>query len=544
MRRLAFALANRDRTRMPLSRAHPPVPALCLRATIFALLLSAFPALAATEAANPATGSLHLSVIDEQTGKTVAARAHLKNASGKAIKAPGMPWHKGHFTLPGPISLELPVGEYRYEIEHGQQWSMAKGTIFVRPDSITEHVARLRELIDISAEGWWSGDLHVHRPIEDMRLLMEAEDVQVAPSITWWNRSDIWRDGRPLPQDPLIRFPGDRCNQVMAGEDEREGGALLYFNLQRPLAIAAPNREFPSPMKFLAEARRSPDVHVDIEKPFWWDVPLWLASGKADTIGIANNHMCRDWVYDNSKTGGEAWGRPRDTTRLPSPHGNGLWSQEIYYHALNAGLRIPPSAGSASGVLPNPLGYNRVWVHVGPVFDRDLWWKNLRAGHSFVSNGPLLRCRANDQLPGHVFKTTANRALKVELAGDLFTRDPISRIEIVKNGAVITTVPFEDWHRTGSLGSVTFAEPGWFLVRAIADNPDTFRFASTAPWHVEFEGKPRRVSRRSSQFFLDWVRERTARVKLPAPEQREAVLRHHRNAEAFWLDRVKSATAD
>ena len=28
----------------------------------------------------------------------------------------------------------------------------------------------------------------------------------------------------------------------------------------------------------------------------------------------------------------------------------------IYYHLLNCGLRVPPSAGSASGVLPNPVG--------------------------------------------------------------------------------------------------------------------------------------------------------------------------------------------
>ena len=39
---------------------------------------------------------------------------------------------------------------------------------------------------------------------------------------------------------------------------------------------------------------------------------------------------------------------------------DGYWTQDIYYALLNCGLRIPPSAGSASGVLPNPVGYNRV----------------------------------------------------------------------------------------------------------------------------------------------------------------------------------------
>jgi hypothetical protein len=329
--------------------------------------------------ANDASGRLHLSVVDQRTGRPIPARVHLKNAAGKEIRTDAYPYHKGHFTIPGTGELELPPGAYSYEIEHGQQWSIASGTLRVRPNEITEHAARIHELIDITKEGWWSGDLHVHRAIEHMQWLMEAEDLHVAPSVTWWNQSNLWRDGRPMPADPLIRFPGGRCNHIMAGEDERSGGALLYFHLDRPMDIRSENWEFPSPMKFLAQARQQQRVHVDIEKPFWWDVPIWLASGRIDTIGIANNHMCRDSMFGDAKSGGEAWGKPRDMSRLPHPHGNGYWSQEIYYHALNAGLRIPPSAGSASGVLPNPLGYNRIWVHVGDRFDREQWWRNLRA---------------------------------------------------------------------------------------------------------------------------------------------------------------------
>src|SRR5690606_24056049 len=129
--------------------------------------------------------------------------------------------------------------------------------------------------------------------------------------------------------------------------------------------------------------QRNPAVWIDIEKPFWWDVPLWLASGKMDSIGLANNHMCRSQMYES-----EAWGRPRDTDRLPSPRGNGQWTQEIYYHILNSGIRIPPSAGSASGVLPNPVGYNRVYAHLDQPFSERAWFEAIRQGRSFVTNGP------------------------------------------------------------------------------------------------------------------------------------------------------------
>ena len=69
--------------------------------------------------------------------------------------------------------------------------------------------------------------------------------------------------------------------------------------------------------------------------------------------------MEREGIVDN-----EAGGWPRDLTLFPKPYGNGRWSQEIYYHLLNCGLRIPPTAGSGSGANNNPVGYNRLYVHV------------------------------------------------------------------------------------------------------------------------------------------------------------------------------------
>ena len=72
--------------------------------------------------------------------------------------------------------------------------------------------------------------------MEDVKLLMQAEDLYVAPVITWWNKRNLWQK-RELPRDLLVKFDGSRFYHVMAGEDEREGGALMYFNLKQPLPI-------------------------------------------------------------------------------------------------------------------------------------------------------------------------------------------------------------------------------------------------------------------------------------------------------------------
>jgi hypothetical protein len=249
--------------------------------------------------------------------------------------------------------------------------------------------------------------------------------------------------------------------------------------------------------------------------------------------------MCRSEVRD-----AEAWGKPRDVKRLPPPYGNGLWTQEIYYHVLNSGLRLPPSAGSASGVLPNPVGHNRVYVHTGKEVDYDGWWQHLRAGQCFVTNGPLLRVEADGKLPGHVFTGDANREISIDIKAKLTSRQPVPFLEIVQNGQVIRKVPFAEWSKTGSLGTVNFKNSGWFLVRALTDDPKTFRFASTGPYYVEIGAAKNRISKASAQFFLDWVRERAARIKLTDAEQQKEVLEHHRVAEKFWQDKVAAANSD
>ena len=228
---------------------------------------------------------------------------------------------------------------------------------------------------------------------------------------------------------------------------------------------------------------------------------------------------------------------------LPAPRGNGYWTQEIYYHLLNSGLRIPPSAGSASGVLPNPVGYNRVYVNVDGEFSYTKWWEGLKAGRSFVTNGPLLTCTANGHLPGHTFRSNAPLSLELEIS--LLGRDPVKSIHVIHNGAtVLKHACRPQAERTMARLQLPVRESGWFLIRAIADRKETFRFASTAPFYVEIPSKRLRISKRSAQFFAQWVKQRMQRVKLKDQTQREDVLRYHREALDFWQTKVKAANAD
>lgn len=480
---------------------------------------------------NAIAAQITIATTDVSTEAVIPSRIHLKDSSGKPVKPAGLPFWRDHFVCRGIAELELSTGEYTYEIERGPEWSTAAGDLTIDSNDHAAHVIQLKHLINMTKEGWWSGDLHVHRPVDEIELLMRAEDLHIAPVITWWNRQSYWTN-TALPANTLTKFDDNRFYHVMGGEDERDGGALLYFNLAKPFDITTGQKFHPHSLFYAQAIRKTPGVWVDMEKPFWWDFPAWIAAGVGDSVGIANNHQNRSGMLEN-----EAWGKPRDRDRLPNPLGNAWWTLEIYYHLLNCGFRIPPSAGSASGVLPNPVGYNRVYVHLDGELGWQDWWDGLRAGRCFVSNGPLLRCKANGHLPGHVFKA-ADGKIKVELDIQITSRDPISKVEIIKNGEVFRVLDGSD---TATKATLDFSESGWFLVRALADVPHTFRFASTGPFYVE--NGTRRISRRSTSFFRDWVRERKTRIVIEDSKQRMDVLQFYDHAEAFWEKQMAMANA-
>ncbi|MBC8355341.1 MAG: CehA/McbA family metallohydrolase [Planctomycetes bacterium] len=506
------------------------------RTIVFSAILVAFLFASSSEAA--VEGEVEVRVVDKKTGEALAVRMHLKDRRGRPVIPRRTVAWKDHFVFDGNILLKLRPGAYTFEIERGPEYRIRSGHFMIERGAEDSHVLEMERFVDMKKEGWWGGELHVHRPIKDIELLMRAEDLHVAPVITWWNKRNSWAE-TGQPESLLVQFDTNRFYHLMGGEDEREGGALMYFNLENPLAIQEADREYPSPVKFLDLAREQPSVHIDIEKPFWWDMPMWVATGKVDSIGLANNHMCRSEVL-----GTEAWGKPRDTKFYPGTHGNGRWTQDIYYHLLNCGLRIPPSAGSASGVLPNPVGYNRVYVHCDGELTYEKWFEGLRAGQVVVTNGPLLRPRVNGELPGHVFTAAEGQAIELQAALNLSVREKVEYLEIIKNGQVEREVRLSEYKEAGGrLPKVEFNESGWMLIRAVTNNEDTFRFASTGPYYVEIGQQPR-ISKESAQFFYDWVYERARRIKIDDAAHRNEVIKPHREARDFWQDLIDRSNAD
>jgi hypothetical protein len=477
-------------------------------------------------------------VVDSKTGRPVAARMHLKNSRGRplTLRLPATAEFGGHFYIDGSLTLPLRRGQYTFELDAGPEYRAQHGHFEIERQAEDAKRIEMERFANLVDEGWYGGDLDVTRPLADLPLIMRAEGLSVVPS-------SADPDSKQAPAAASrVNAPNESKNLVFGPFAElvsRSGGELLLFNMRKPLNVAT-DTYASSTLSVIQEADTLAG-RIVARTPYAWDLPLWLASGELAAIQLIHHHSLREGVVDNEKDG-----RPRVRTIYPGRSGNGRWSEAVYYHALNCGLRIPPVAGSGSGRNDNPVGTNRVYVHCGDEFSYDAWWEGLDAGRVVVTNGPLLRPLVEGQAPGYVFRLDEGGTLTLEIGLDLATRVPVEYLQIVKNGEVVEEVRLADWtNRKGRLPPVVFDASGWFLVRAITNDERTYQFASSGPYYVEQAGRPR-VSRRSAQFFLDWLNAATTRIhaiKLDSAA-REPLLAEQESARQFFEDLLSKANAD
>ncbi len=448
-------------------------------------------------------GQLELSVIDRDTGKPIAVRVHLQNvATKRPVRPPGVPVLGDHFVFYDKIELKLPLGSYKFVMERGPEYLVRTGHFTINHYADDRKTVDLKRFVEMAAEGWYAGDLDVYRREPQIELLMQAEDLYVAVL------ADATPSATGPAQQPVTRFDGTR-----------------FFG------------------------RRSSDD--DVTFPFSWDFPLRASANRLESVQVAHRHLLRDGVVDH-----EADGRPRDRSVYPGLLGNGFWSTDIYYHLLNCGLRLPPSAGSGSGWEPpkatrtagapsvratkpnfNPIGYNRVYALVEGELTWDKWWDAVRAGRTMVTNGPLIHPSVEGHPPGHIFHADAGQTVELELGLSLQTRDKISYLEVIKDGKTAHSARLDQWKENGGkLPPLKFTQSGWFLVRAVADEPATYRFAMTAPYYVQIGDQPR-ISRDSARFFVDWCAQRSKDSKLGAS------MDDWRSALEYWTTLLKNANA-
>ena len=484
-----------------------------------------------------AAGKLKLSVVDAATGRPLAFRLHLRNERQIPVKVPSVPNGHDHASIPGAVQLELFRGNYFFDIEHGPEYQTRNGHFTINDGADDEKTVELKRIVDMPKEFWWSADLDVRRPPRELETAMLADDLHLVPLTTWTNRRSDWTKAKP-PSEPITAFDDDRYYHLLGGGDDRDGGPIGLFNLPRVPSLPAIPKTIVGLTPALRELKATnEELWIDIAQPTAWDLPILVGLGLADSYRVLPSSLARD------KVDVTPFGKPFDRSLYAGRDGPTRFACDVYFHLLNCGLKIVPSAGSGSGLAPNPIGYNRVYTAVQrSQLDYRSWWEYYKLGRTMVTNGPILQPWANAMLPGATFTANAGETLTLDLLTNLTTRDPIEYLEVVKDGKVLHSVRLADWAKSGHFPTTSFTESGWCLIRVFALHKSTVRVAMTAPWYVEIGGKPR-VSKASAQFFLDWLEERAKILQIADEKERAAADAAIVEARAFWQKKIAEANA-
>ena len=474
-------------------------------------------------------GTVEFTVENKVDGKPKPCRLYVYDEKGEPQYDDTCPDCFETFTCNGSARLILPEGEYTYTIESGKEFVNAEGRFEIQNGKSISIDAGLGRFSDINSDGWYAADLHNHTSLERTPLLMESENIHIGYVPWWWINPPMGRTSEKslLDAEPLVKLENNRFIDTRVGEDERWDATLMFFGM--PEDIEIPNASWASPPSVhLAKTFGGIDgVWVHLDHMFWWQTPALLASGELDSIEVLNNNFVHGGVNNT-----EAWGKPRDMEKYAGPWGNAEYQQDIYFKILNCGLRIPPAAGSAACVGGGPFGYNRVYAHVEGKLTYATWWQALLEGKCFITNGPLLRTKANGQLPGHIFKAGGNLSIATEM--QLAARENMTEIQIIKNGDVVASITSNDWKNGKKLPSVEFDQSGWFLIRVLTDNAQSYRTAMTGPYYVEIGGKPSTINPADVAFFLDWAKEAAEKNIASDPAERALFDKYSEETIAFW----------
>ena len=496
---------------------------------LFAVCWPAMPVSAARD-----DGVLTLNVANEQTGEPLAARLKLTNARGRPVRTrpEGAAVLKDGIYFAGDVALKLPRGEYQFLLEAGPEYRTRPGRFTISRRSQGEQQVTLLRRVDMVGEGYRAGDLDVQLPLDKLLMAMTARGVHFAPATTIENDAGRCRTLKAVQGQPG-QADAERQFGPWAALDHRSGGSLLLVGGKQAYDVCKLAADASS-LETLRAGRDAEACNIAVS-PCAWDLPLWVASGQLDAIAIVNRFTGADRARDKSKNR-----RLSQDKRYRGRQGEARWGEAIFHHLLNCGIRIPPAAGSGAGANNNPIGANRTYVHCGETFSPGAWLAGLKAGRTFVTNGPLLRTQVQGHPPGRVFELEKGETRDFQIALNLafYEQAQVDYLEIIKDGTVAHEVRLDELAKqAGQLPPVSFDGSGWFLVRAVTNEPAYYQFASTGPYYVEANYEPR-ISRQSVQFFLDWISEAEQRAGAGSPAQAE-----WQAARRFWQDLFDRANA-
>jgi hypothetical protein len=341
---------------------------------------------------------VQLQVLDEEGRPTMAAFT-FRDSQGRVYPsqtrrlAPDFGFQPQVYRKSGE-TIALQPGKYQVTYARGPEYLVLEREITVPAAETHVESFELKRWIHPAAQGWYSGDHHVHAAgcahyesptegvtPEDMIRHVLGEDLNVGCCLSWgpcWYHQKRYFEGKVnqlSTPDNLLRydvevsgFPSSHCGHICLlrlHEQDYPGTKLI--------------EDWPS-----------------------WDLPIFRwAKGQNAVVGFAHS----GWGLDAGPT------RELPNYIIPPMSGIGaneylvdvahgmcdfistvdtppVWELNIWYQTLNCGYRCRISGETDFPcIYGQRVGLGRSYVHLDGKLDFDSWAEGIKQGRSYVSDG-------------------------------------------------------------------------------------------------------------------------------------------------------------
>ena len=500
------------------------------------------------------TGTLRVSMIDEATKQLVAARVYLRDDLGPTWPSGATARRDFHgnvfFHAEGTFDVQI-SGRAHLRVVRGIEYESTEREVSVGAGAKVETSVQLRRWSHKSADGWYSGDVHVHLHYggeyllapADAALVQRAEDVHfmnmmVANQGSGWvhDAENFTGANHPLSEnDHILRW----------GEEYRNNfyGHMCMFGIRElvpPIYSGFPNSEQSYDLPANAEA--ATHCHkvggtLSYAHPMFESIDLDRVFAPEHRLSVEAKELPVDAALGHI-----------DAVDVLAYPANTAESCKLWYRLLNCGLRLAATAGTDTfmnfcdqGVFSNPPAGDRVFVRVDGRFTTESWCEAVRAGRTFVTNGPMLSLDVEGHVVGDEIGAQSGQVLRVE--GVATSAVPIARLDLIVNGDVVASAEAGDGGRQAFIShDLHLGGSCWIALRcsgpkneAVLD-PDG-AFAHTSPVYIAVAEAP--LARHAdAAYFIEWIERLIAttesRARFPSDAARDAVIAVFREGQAYY----------
>lgn len=414
---------------------------------------------------------------DAQTGKPVFARVHIVDEQGEYWPPRGhqknirIGWRedvggdvrvdgKTYAYVENGFVVDLPMGKYRIDAEKGMEYKPESSSFQVLSGENESVTLFFKRWSNMERQGWYSGDTHTHF-LNDYSALIEAkaEDLNVINVLaTKWG--ELITNAKEVTGAPSLISGAD--NIVFFNEETRHnflGHTILHpiKDLIYPLTWGGASEGVPGGYDFPPMAYQADKAHAQGGLVTWahfghrMEAPIDVALGKVDSLDIF--------------TWGDAFSpsiTAVDGQNIPGPI-------EYWYKFLNTGFRLPATAGTDKMVNTQVSGSIRTYVYIGDkAFTYGGWIDGIRHGRTFITTGPMISLKVNNQEIGSALNLIPGEVAHIEASVHApYDRYPVEKFELIKNGRVIARQVNSDRSEIMRFSEdIKIEKSAWFAVRA------------------------------------------------------------------------------